>query len=100
MREKMKKEMRVDCKMRLNCLTSMRACMLLLRSSRCSRFSVDSLHVFDSLDALAERDVELSRNFLLLSRLQVEEALNQIAVCTKRSGSSSRAAATTAEKHE
>jgi len=66
----------------------MRACVLLLRSSRSSRFSVDSLHVFDSLDALAECDVELSRNFLLLSRLQVEEALDQIAVCTQRSDSS------------
>ena len=64
---------------------------------------MNSLHVFDSLDALAECDVELSRNFLLLSRLQVEEALDQIAVCTQSSGSSSsssRAAATTAEKHE
>jgi hypothetical protein len=64
---------------------------------------MNSLHVFDSLDALAECDVELSRNFLLLSRLQVEEALDQIAVCTQSRGSNAAATATaaaTTSRHE
>ena len=75
--------------MRLNCLTSMRAAVVAALLPIYARFSMNSLHVFDSLDALVERDVELSRDFLLLSRLQIEEALDQIAVCTQRSGSSS-----------